>query len=65
VRAWPCSKLTFGGAAGDAVAAMETPQRVSAPLKPDWVEALLDARATALRSLLAAHDLETAILKPR
>jgi len=35
-----------------------TPARVSAPLKPDWVEALLDARATTLWSMLEAHDLE-------
>jgi len=51
--------LTFGGAAGGATA-METPPRVGAPLKPDWVEALLDARATARRSLLEAHDLVSA-----
>jgi hypothetical protein len=57
--------LTSGGAAGGEVAAMETQQRVSAPLKPDWVEALLDARATALRALLDAHDLESTNSKPR
>jgi len=57
--------LTLGGAAGGAAAAMETPQRVAAPLKPDWVEAMLDARATVLRSLLDAHDLESAAAKPR
>ena len=57
--------LTLGGAAGGAAAAMETPQRVAAPLKPDWVEAMMDARATALRSLLEAHDLATAAGKTR
>jgi hypothetical protein len=51
--------LTFGGAAGGA-AAVATPLRVVAPLKPDWVEAMLDARATALGSLLEAHDLVSA-----
>jgi hypothetical protein len=33
-------------------------------LKPDWVEALLDARATALRAMLEAHDLLTAQAAP-
>ena len=56
--------LTFGGAAGDA-AARETPQRVAAPLKPDWVEMMLDARATALRSLLETHDLVSAPHRPQ
>ena len=35
-----------------------------ASLKPDWVEALLDARATALRSLLEARDLLSAPHRP-
>jgi len=56
--------LTLGGAARRA-AAMETPQRVAAPLKPDWVEAMMDARATALRSLLEAHDLVSAPHRPQ
>ena len=51
--------LSFGGAAGGA-AALATPQRVAAPLKPDWVEAMMDARATALRSLLEVRDMVSA-----
>jgi hypothetical protein len=35
-------------------------EQVVAPLKPDWVEALLDERATALRALLDARDLLSA-----
>jgi hypothetical protein len=56
---------TFDGAAAGEVAAMGTEQRVSSPLKPDWVEAMLDARAIALRSLLDAHDLESAPHRPQ
>jgi hypothetical protein len=37
---------------------------VPAPLKPDWVEALLDTRATTLRSLLEARDLLSAPHRP-
>jgi hypothetical protein len=43
---------------------MVPPPRGAAPLKPDWVEALLDARATALRSLLEVHDLVSASPHP-
>jgi hypothetical protein len=57
--------LALGGAAGGKVAAMGTEQRVSSPLKPDWVEAMLDARATALRALLDAHDLESTPQRPQ
>jgi hypothetical protein len=46
------------GPAADQVKLMETQQRMSAPLKPAWVEALLDAQATALRALLEASDLQ-------
>jgi hypothetical protein len=45
------------GPAADQVDPMETQPRVSAPLKPAWVEEFLDARATALRVLLEASDL--------
>jgi hypothetical protein len=48
----------LGAAGGDAGAGMIPPPQGAAPLKPDWVEALLDARATALRSLLEARDLD-------
>jgi hypothetical protein len=60
ILSFAVGSLTFGGAAGGAAAAMAPPPPVAAPLKPDWVEAMLDARATALRSLLDAHDLASA-----
>ena len=57
--------MAFGVAARGDVALVDGHDRVSAPLKPDWVEALLDARATALRALLAARDLQSTKSKPR
>ena len=57
--------LAHSGPAGGQVGLMETQPRGSAPLKPEWVEALLDARATALRSLLEASDLQAAAQRPQ
>ena len=58
--------LTFSGQAGGEMAVMETQHLVSAPLKPDWVEALLDQRATAMQRPQAAPGLVqgSAPLKP-
>lgn len=50
----------FGDPASSVAALAATQDRVSAPLKPDWVDEMLDARATALRALLDAHDLLSA-----
>src|SRR5690348_16865684 len=49
--------MAVSEAASGRSALVATQARVSAPLKPGWVEALLDARATALRSMLEARDL--------
>jgi hypothetical protein len=54
----------FGGPASSGAALVATQDRVSAPLKPDWVDDMLDARATALRALLDARDLLPAQSRP-
>src|SRR5215210_1668200 len=58
--------MAFSGVADAELAVTATQQRVSAPLKPGWVEALLDQRATAMQRSQAAPGLVqgSAPLKP-